>query len=73
MREGSCSLEKQLIEILVQVKLIFNSIWQGFFDPLFDPGVGTKMDPFQYFFSNHNFHFNEILHKIACYLEILKM
>ena len=73
MREGNCSLEKQFIDILVQVKLIFNSIWQVVFDPLFDPGVGTKMDPFQYFFSNHNFHFNEILHKIACYLEILKM
>ena len=73
MREGSCPLEKQLIDILVQVKVIFSLIWQGFFDPLFDPGVGAKMDPFQYFFSNHKFHFNEILHKIACYLEILKM
>ena len=73
MREGSCSLENQLIDILVQVKLIFISSWQGFFETLFDPGVGTKMDPFQYFFSNQNFHFNEILHKIACYLEILKM
>ena len=73
MREGSCSLEKQLIEILVQVKLIFNSIWQGFFDPLFDPGVGVKWTPSNTFFSNHKFHFNEILHKIACYLEILKL
>ena len=50
MREGTGSLEKQFIGILVQVKLIFNSVWQGFFDPLFDPGVGTKMDPFKYFF-----------------------
>ena len=73
MREGSCSLEKKFIDILVQVKLIFNSIWQGFFDPLFDTGVGTKTDPFQYFFSNHKFYFNETLHKIACHLEILKM
>ena len=64
MREGSCSLENQLIDILVQVKFIFNSVWQGFFDPLFDPGVGTKMEPF---------HFNEILHTIACCLELLKM
>ena len=49
MREGNCSLGKQFIDILVQVKPIFNSIWQVVFDPLFDPGVGTKMDPFQYF------------------------
>ena len=47
MREGGCSLEKEFLE---QVKLIFNSIWQGVFDHLFDLGVGTKMEPFQYFF-----------------------
>ena len=45
MKEGNCSLEKQIIDILVQVKLIFNSAWQVVFDPLFDPGVGTKMGP----------------------------
>ena len=50
MREENCSLEKQFIDILVQVKLTFNSIWWVIFDPLFDPGVETKMDPFQYFF-----------------------
>ena len=50
MREESFSLEKQFINISVQVKLMFNSILQGVFDPLFDPGVGTKMDSFQYFF-----------------------
>ena len=38
-REGSCSLEKQYIDILVQIKLIFNSVVQGDFDLLFDPGV----------------------------------
>ena len=73
MREGNCSLEKQFIDILVQVKLIFNSIWQGGFNSLFDPGVGTKIESIQYFLSNQKFHFNEALHAIACHLEILKI
>ena len=45
MREKSCSLEKQLIDILVYVKFILNSIWPGVFNPLFDPRVRDKIGP----------------------------
>ena len=39
-------------------------MWHGFFDPLFDPGVGDKNRPLPTLFcSNQKFYFNEILHE----------
>ena len=47
MRKGSCSLENQLIDILVQVKLIFNS---GFLTSYLILELGQKWTPYNTFF-----------------------
>ena len=55
------------------MKLIFNSIWRGFFDPLFDPGVGDKTGPLPtLFFQITSSISMKLCMKIACHLEILK-
>ena len=72
MREGNCSLEMQFIDILVQVRLIVNSVWEVVFYPYLILELGQKWTPSNAFFSNHKFHFNETLHKITCHLENTK-
>ena len=49
MREVSYSLEYQFIDILVQIKFIFISIWPAGFNPLFYPRVGDKNGPLSIF------------------------
>ena len=54
-------LEKQFVDISMQVKLIFNSIWQGFLIPYFILELGIKMNSLPHLFSN--LYFNETLHE----------